>query len=227
MIVYNANLTLRVKVILDTIEEITRIAQDVRGYVANANLRLEDEKPSAEIAVRVPASSYSEVLGRLRRLAEKVLEEKSSTQDVTEEYSDLESQLRNFRATESRYLELMQRAQTIAEILQVEERLTQTRNQIERLQGRMRFLERRAEMATITVRLVLPPKEPGEDQKGAGWDPLRVARKAWFSSLDFLRTLADVAITVTVFFWWFIIPLVFPVVIGLWWLRRHAARRQT
>jgi hypothetical protein len=90
------------------------------------------------MTIRVPADSrtYSNTLERLRGLSTKVVEESVSSQDVTEEFVDLESSLRNLRATEARLLALLERAQKVEEVITVQRELTNVRGQIEKIEGR-------------------------------------------------------------------------------------------
>jgi len=80
----------------------------------------------------------------------------SSGRDVTEEYIDLEARLRNLRRQEERLLEILDRAESVKDVLEVERELGRVRGEIERLEGRLRYLSNRVEFATITVELLEP-----------------------------------------------------------------------
>lgn len=213
MILYTAQISLLVPDVTQAMEAVTEIARDTGGYVASSNSNTQGQKGAASLSLRIPAQSFQETMSRLRRLALEVKEERTDSRDVSEEYADLEAQLRNLEATEAQYLALLKRAQTIDEILKVQQRLDATRAQIERTKGRMLFLERRAEMATITVTLVPAPPEGRKP-----WEPGRVAKEAWERSLLFLEGIANGLITVAVLLWW-----VYPLLLGaglawrLWW----------
>ncbi len=77
-------------------------------------------------------------------------------EDVTKQYIDLESRLKNRKAEEQRYLEILEKADTVEEILKIESRLSDTREAIERLQGEMNYLKNRVEYSTITIRISEP-----------------------------------------------------------------------
>lgn len=163
--------------------------------------------------------NFDAAINEIRKLAIKVESEVSSTQDVTEEFTDLESQVRNLQATEAGLLKLMARAERIEDILALQRELTNIRGQIERLQGRLNFLKRRVEMSTITVALI-PEGAPRPGDRPI-WKPLETAQNAWRASAVFLTALADIVIAVVVFFWW-VVPLA---VIG-WLLLRSRLRRR-
>ena len=124
---------------------------------------------------------------------------------MTEEYTDLGSQLTNLQATEREYLKLLARAQTIDEILVVQDRINGTRAQIEQVQGRINLLTNQTDLATITVHLTPPiVQKPADD--GGTTSPLEVAESAWEASLAMLLGIAIVAIAIGAFGWW-LLPL--------------------
>ena len=112
----------------------------------------------ADLTLQVRSSSAEPRLSDLRALG-KVTTESSGSQDVTEEYVDLGSNLRNLQASETAILKLMDKATQIQDVLALQRELTNVRGQIERIQGRKTYLERRSDMATITLSLRLPPVE--------------------------------------------------------------------
>src|SRR5205085_6052703 len=112
-------------------------------------------------------------LSDLRGLG-KVTTETSGSQDVTDEYVDLGANLRNLQASETAILKLMDKATQIQDVLALQRELTNVRGQIERIQGRKTYLERRTDMATITVALRLPAPPPSPALTG-GWDPISTA----------------------------------------------------
>jgi hypothetical protein len=202
MIVYTARITLRVTNVGSAIESVSVLADRYGGYVSGSTRTENDGSPAATVTLRVPAQDFQAVMAELRAGAERVLTENITSEDVTEEFTDLDAQLRSLRATEQQYLDLLRRANTVEDVLRVQQRLSEVRVQIERIEGRLRLLERRADLATITVTLTERPSLPGADP----WDPGRIIGESWAASLRFLQATATVALRVVVFFWW-----VFPV----------------
>lgn len=133
------------------------------------------------ITLRIPASSFEKALADMRALGE-VTTEAVGSQDVTEEFVDLESRLRHLRSEEAVLLRLMRRARSIEETLQVREQLSGIQLQIEETTGRLRFLENRTELATIVLNLA----EPGA--LGAGEGPS--FSEAWRTAIDGLERIA-------------------------------------
>jgi hypothetical protein len=225
MIIRNATVNLVADNVGATLDALTGIVTSTPGaYIFGSNIRFENNRQVATITLRVPGPAFDEVMGRIRRLAAKpedVTNEQVASQDVTEEFVDLQSQVRNLQAQEQRLLQLLERAQNVQEILLVQQRLSETRAQIERLQGRMNFLERRAEFGTITVTITARPQEPKQDQP-KGWDPQRTFQRAWASLAVILQAMADAAIWLAV--WSVILVPVAAILALLLWVVRRLAR---
>ncbi|MSQ23131.1 MAG: DUF4349 domain-containing protein [Chloroflexi bacterium] len=211
MIIRSTTLNLSVRDVANALDAINVAVNRLGGYVANTRFKNDSDQASVSISVRVPRDRADAFLLDARHLATKVNEETTSSQDVTDEYTDLGSQLRNQEAAELQYLELLRRAQTVDDILKVQQQLTNIRGQIERTKGRMQLIDRRTDFVQIDLTLV-----PEITARGA-WDPNEIVRRAWQASLSMLQRVAEVAITVVVFMWW-VVPLgavAFGVALGL------------
>lgn len=217
MIIRTANLTLVVGDVEQALAAARDITQTAGGFVAKSSSRYEGEFQLADITIQVPALAYDNTIQRLRGLALRVDNESSSSQDVTEEYTDLDSQLRNLQATEASLVRLLDRSTQISDIIAVQKELTNVRGQIERIQGRMKYLSRRSDMSTISVSLI--PEARSKKRPPEGWNPLRSMGSAWEASLTFLRVVVEVALIAVVFLFWLIIPLC--VVAFFLWRRRR------
>jgi hypothetical protein len=161
-IVRNAQVDLAIRELDSALSDVRNIAREAGGFVSGSNVVVSDaEDPQAAkperavITIRVPNSLYDDVMGRLRGIAAGVDSENTSVTEVTNEYTDLASQLRNLQAAEAAYLALLARAQTIDEILRVQEGINATRGEIEQVQGRLNVLNDQTDLATITVTLRL------------------------------------------------------------------------
>jgi hypothetical protein len=220
-IVQTASLRLQVKEVGAGFEEVGRIAASAGGFVASSSFSYKGEQEIASVTMRVPTGSYQTVLSQLRGLAEKVDGQDSNASDVTEEYTDLQSRLRNLEATEAQLLQLLARAQTITDILTVQDRLNAVRGEIEVIKGRVQMLDNLTELATITVHL--RPAVGGASTGGAGVDLGGTISEAWEDSLRFLGSIAEGVLTVIVFGWW--VPVLgMPAALIAWALARNRPR---
>ncbi len=222
-IIRNATLGLTVDDVVGAMREVEAAAQAAGGFVSNSTLTVqelpkpvdapEDDPPpkrqSASMTVRVPSESFTSTMTALRGLASEITAETNSSQEVTEEYTDLNSRLRNLEAGEQRYLDLLGRASTIPDILTVQDRLSAVRLEIEQVQGRLQLLDDLTDLATITAQLDLPPL-PAEEttaqaSENRGWAE-DAWENAWETSKDALETIGTAAITAGVILVWVLIP---------------------
>jgi hypothetical protein len=153
MIVRTGDIRMVVEDIAVTLDEISDIAEDSGGYVVSSNKWKEDERYVGIISIRVPSELFDETMRAMRELAVEVVYDETSSQDVTEEYVDLEATLRNLEATEEQLLVIMQQAVEVDDILEVQRELTDVRDDIERTKGRMQYLEQTSETSYISVSL--------------------------------------------------------------------------
>jgi hypothetical protein len=222
MVIRSAQLAVEVGDIEASMAQVRQIAQQGGGFVSASNTRVEkvndQDRTVADLTIQVRSDAVDSSMSALRSLG-KVTTETSGSQDVTEEYVDLDSNLRNLQASEAAILKLMDKATRIEDVLSLQRELTNVRGQIERIQGRKRFLERRTDMATLAISLRLPPVEGSRPVLGGAWDPAAVAARGWQASLSVLRGLAEVIIVVLAFSWWLI-----PVAGAGWyvWQRRRS-----
>ncbi len=154
MIVRNGEMSLVVEDVPEAQDEIAGLAVRLGGWVVNSNIYGEEAEMRGYITIRIPSEKFDQTLAELRALAVRVTSESTSTEDITEEYVDLESRLRNAEATESQYLALLNQAEEVEDILKIYEALSRIRYEIEQIKGRMQYLEQISAMSQISVDLV-------------------------------------------------------------------------
>ncbi|MBD3208613.1 MAG: DUF4349 domain-containing protein [Candidatus Nealsonbacteria bacterium] len=220
LVVKTGTINMIVEDINGSIAKIVQYTEEKSGWVVNSRATESEEVPSGTIAIRVPAGIFGEAMDYFKGLAERVTYEGTSGRDVTEEYIDLQSRLRNLEAAEQQLLEIMERSGTIPEVLSVQRELTSTRNQIEQIKGRMQYLEESAEMSTISINLALSeellPIPPAEK-----WRPAYVIKSAWSSLLGSLRSISYFLIWIGVYaiIW-------VPLGIIVWRIKRFLKKRK-
>ena len=227
MIVRVAELSLVVRDTEEAVAEIKGIVGGLGGYIVDIQLWRDSDQLRGTVMVRVPAESLEDALTEFKSLAVKVQRETGSSRDVTEEYSDLEAQLRNLEATEKELRELLatvrERTGKAEDILAVYRELTSIRGQIEQLTGRMQYLERTAAMSAVSIELI--PDVLARPIASTGWRPSETASAAVRALVNTLRVLAGAAIWVALY----VLPIAALVAIplvALWllWRRRRRGR---
>ncbi len=201
-------------------QDIIRIAETAGGFVASSSFSNIDDKQFADVTIRVPGTQYQSVLADIRGMGT-VSQEGSDANDITEEYTDLQARLRTLNATEQRYLELLARAETINEILVVQDRLDVVRGQIEQVIGRVNLLDNLTELATITAHLSPAVLAVEASSDGGSLTPAEAFENAWQASLTALSGIAIAAVVVVAFSWWLVPPLVALAIGARWWANRR------
>lgn len=196
LIIKNANVELEVESVRDAEAAVRAKVEQMGGYVVQGTTQGTDQYMRSIITFRVPAERFEETLAGVQGLAKRVLARTISGDDVTEEFVDLESRMRNLEATRTRLLDLLEKATRVEDALNVNNALTQVQGEIEQIKGRMQYLQQSAALSTITLTLVPVPVTPIVEE--GGWQPETVARRALRGLLEFGQGLAELAIVLVI-----------------------------
>jgi len=156
-IVRNAELDLESESPEQSQQRITSIAEMKGGFVVDSQQSMSDIKASSRdivtMTLRVPSDKFGDALDEIRKSASRVVSENVKGEDVTEEFIDVEAQLKAKKALEAQFMEIMKRAVRVEEALEVQSELADVRGEIEKIEGRKRFLENKSSLSTIKIRL--------------------------------------------------------------------------
>lgn len=156
-IIRNADLTLESDSPEDSQREITSIAERAGGFVVESQATSSDVKSTrrdiVNISIRVPSQKFADAMEEIRRTGTRIVIESVKGEDVTEEFIDVEARLRAKKALEMQFMEIMKRANSVNDALNVQSEIADVRGEIERIEGRKRFLENQSSLSTIKVRL--------------------------------------------------------------------------
>ena len=156
IIVRTVGMGLVVSNVAESVDEIAGVAQELGGWTVSSDRSAIHQ---GFVSVRVPAQHLDDAVRRIRDLGQRVEYESSTSQDVTDEYVDINSRLRSLRATEEALLELLAQATDVEDALEVQRELTGLQAEIESLEGRIKFLEQTAAFSLVSVDLTLAPTE--------------------------------------------------------------------
>lgn len=159
-VIYKAELSVEVRAPSDAQAKVTSLVEREGGFVASAaRADAEGHTSDVTLVLRVPAARFSAVLAEIRRLGDGKRSERIDSEDVTDEYVDLDARLRSETRLEEQLLELLKTAKTVEDALRVHKELASVRTEIERIQGRKQLLEREVTMSTIRLTLSAPPTQ--------------------------------------------------------------------
>lgn len=152
MIIKTAYLTLVVGDVEKTFNDIMNIVEARKGFIQNSRNWERDEALYVNATLRIPAEDFTYTIDYISSLG-KVSDKQIGGQDVTEDFVDKESRLRNLQRQEDRYLEILSEAKTIDDILKLEKELSRIRGEIEVLTGQLASLEHKINYSTIDINI--------------------------------------------------------------------------
>ncbi|MEH7882950.1 DUF4349 domain-containing protein [Bacillus sp. JJ1609] len=154
MVIYNAEMNLRVKKFEKARNALEQKAKSYKGYIVNSSSnRYDGEQQSGTMTFRIPQEHFQAFLNDAEGLSVQVYNRQVSGEDVTEEFVDLESRLKSKRAVEARLLEFMKQAQKTEDLLKISSDLANVQEEIEQIAGRKKFLENQSALSTVTISL--------------------------------------------------------------------------
>jgi hypothetical protein len=173
-IIRNADITIEVPSTVDAQHQVTSIAESNGGFVVTSEAKQRESNDPAQrtldikLVVRVPSNQFGRAFVEIKKLAGNTPAEQVTSQDVTEDFIDLEARIKTQKALEVQFLEIMRQANKIADALEVQRQIAEVRTEIEKLEGRKRFLENRSSLSTINVNIQTPKPVIAITQTGFG-----------------------------------------------------------
>jgi hypothetical protein len=191
LVIQNADLAIVVSDVEGRMKEINDMAKEMGGFVVSSNLYQSytsdytQQVPEGQIVVRVPVEKLEDALKLIKQDVVEVQSETRSGQDVTAEYVDLKSRLKNLESAEAQLDEIMKQATQTEDVVNVFNQLVYYREQIEVVKGQIKYYEEAAALSAISVRIIaeetIKPIEIGP------WQPKGVALKAIQDLVDFSK----------------------------------------
>jgi hypothetical protein len=201
VVIRTAQMSIVVADPLKAVDTITQLATDNGGFVVSSNtykVSLENggEAPEASITIRVKAESLDAVMESIRKLVKDadldILTENVTGDDVTKDYTDLQSRLKNLQDAEAQLREIMASATKPEDVLTVFNQLTQVREQIEVLQGQINYYNEAAALSSIAV--TIKAEASVKPLTIGSWQPAGIAADALQATVNALKGIATAAI---------------------------------
>jgi len=241
LVIMNADLTIVVKDPQTKMDAISQMAESMGGFVVSLNMyqtymETGETAPQGSISIRVPADKLDTAISQIKTDAVEVQNETRTGEDVTAQYTDLKSQLRNLELAEKELQAIMEEAKSnpnsnttskTQDVLAVYNQIVSVRGQIEQIKGQMQYYEQSSSYSLINVTLIaeetIKPIEIG------GWKPQGVARDAIQALVRFLQGFVNFMIWFVLLVLPVIIVIFGPIALVVWGIvaavRRHKAKK--
>lgn len=197
-VITDSSMSLQVESVKDAMESIKMRTRSLGGYVVRTNLTTPEIGEDGYMVVRVPADSLDDTLQYFRGLAIKVVSENISGRDITDEYIDIEERISQLESRKNTLEGWVDRAETVDELLEIQEGIFKLQDQIESYKGRLAYLEGASDTTLITIYLSTDelglPYTPSQ-----AWRPQAVFKQATRSMLMTLISIGNAAITIAVY----------------------------
>lgn len=214
IVIQDTSLSLQVKDVTKTINDIEETTQKLGGFLINSNLSKPEGAASGNISIRIPEEKRKEALTAFKNMAVKVVSESVTGNDVTDQYADLDARLEVLYSTKNKYEDILDRADQISDILAVQQQLTNLQNQIDNLIGQQKYYEQSAKLSKIVIylstdELSLPYAPTNE------WRPTVIFKEAVRSMIGTFRSIGSLIIWAVVY-----VPIIIVFVSIIWLIKR-------
>ena len=223
LVIMNADMTIEVEDPAEMMALITQMALTYRGYVVSSDLHQRTgvhgtEVPYAEIMIRVPADKLVQIMEEIESQAISVKSKNQSGQDITKEYTDLKSRLRNLEDAAEQLRQIMDTTGNTNDVLAVYRELTQVTEQIEVIQGQIQYYDESVAFSAISV--TLSTYEEEKEISIGGWQPGGVAKDAIQTLINTLQVIVNILIWLVIFGLPFLISVLL-IYLAMYWVKNN------
>jgi len=215
VVIQNADLSIVVSDVQGRMKNIQVMAEQMGGFVVSSNLYQSYtsdnvQVPEAQVTIRVPVEKLEDALNQIKKDVVEVQTETRSGQDVTAEYVDLQSRLKNLEAAEAQLSDILKTTTNTEDVVSIFNQLVSYREQIEVIKGQIKYYDEAAALSAINVRIVA--EETVKPIVIGKWEPKGVALKAVQDLINFLKGFVDFLIRFVIF----ILPVLIFIAIPLY-----------
>jgi len=231
LVIKNANLAISVEDPTISMETISKMAEAMGGFVVSADMYQQTlsngvKVPQVTMTIRVPAEKLDEAMATIKAETDlPVISENISSQDVTADYTDLNSKLTNLEAAEKQLQEIMASANRTEDVLAVYSQLVSVREQIEVTKGQMLYYERSAALSAITAQLYA--NAATQPLTIGGWQPKGVAKEALQSLINALQSIGNFVIRAGILYIPVLAIIFVPIILVIWGIRKLVRKNRT
>ncbi|MCH8979458.1 MAG: DUF4349 domain-containing protein [Armatimonadetes bacterium] len=219
LVIKDASISLKVEDVQEAMDETTLLVKAAKGYIESSSLDAGEKKANGYMTLRVPEREFEGMVSAIRAFGE-VKSDQLGGDDVTGTVADIDARIRTLTAEEESYRVLLRNAKKIGDILDIKDRISQVRLQIESYDARRRTLSRLAVLSTITVRFSSEKEvkeEPAVKEVDKWFEDTKVA------SVGVLKGVGKFVAQVSTFLF-ILVPIWVPLLLGALWFRGRALR---
>lgn len=209
-------ITMHVNSIENALKEIRSIAVSYGGDEISSDFSKNTIKKSGMITVKVPADQYDQALEAVKKISPLVVRESTNAQDVTAQFIDLESRIKNKKDHETRLRTFFDRAEDVDELIQVERELSRVRTEIEQMESQLKYLSEQTQFSTMYITLY----EDEDVVVSNAWRPLQVVKDSFNTLLHRSTDLIDSTIRFVII----VLPFILLFALVAWILYRTSKR---
>ena len=229
IVIKNADITIVVSDPSESMDNIVKMTNDKGGFVVSSRLYkiwTENgiEVPEASMTIRVPAESLDDALNEIKSLVNDplndILNESVSGEDVTKEYTDLNSRLKNLEQAQEQLQEIMASATKTEDVLAVYNQLKSVGEEIEIIKGQIKYYEEAAALSAINIQI--RSTESVQPLTIGKWQPVGVAKDALQALINVLKFLVNALIWIIILF----VPVIIILILPIWIIVRLIKRRK-
>lgn len=165
--------------------EVLTLVEKYKGYIASQNESNSEYSLEQTIEVRIPSKDFTPFLAELSKSVDQFDNKNINTQDVTEEFIDVEARLKTKKELEVRYQEILRKANSVKDIMEVEAQLNGIRAEIESIEGRLKYLNNQTAYSTLTINYY----KVSTQMHGFGFRFVEEFKQGWNAFISFLLTI--------------------------------------
>ncbi|MBI2357145.1 DUF4349 domain-containing protein [Candidatus Dojkabacteria bacterium] len=181
----------------DVSGKIRKYAKELGGFVVSSNDQGVGVDRTLVMTIKVPATAFDSLTERVKGYASVVNSFTESSSDITLQYQDLKARLKNEKALETKLVEILDLATKVTDILEVQNQLSQTRQNIEVLESQIKYYDSQIEMSSVTISMSLSSESL--EVTGEKWQPVGIFKEALTSLVELFKDLGSLAIWAVVF----------------------------
>lgn len=218
-IIRNGRMGIRVEDLEQSRIRINTMVKAYNGYFANERYNNTDDESTYNLKIRIPAADFEKFITEFEIDAGEILYKEISANDVTDQFIDLETRLKNKHNYLSRYNELLKKAKSVKDIMEIEEKIRVLQEEIESTEGRLKYLG--DQVAYSTLDLMITRKNEFRFRPGERDDFIERLKQSvsrgWFGFIDFLVFLIRI---------WPVWVIAIPVILFIRRIRRKRKRKE-